>query len=127
MHHIIRFNSSKFDVSKEDKNPINPIYGQSLLLWLKSKLSGEVQMNEPDTEDWGWYTYIEWAGRSYMLGASAEEDGPNGCEWVFQVEKYRTFKEKLFGKEKMSPNDECLLFFKKIFDAEPEFKNVSIE
>ena len=127
MHFIIRFTTDKFDVTKEDENPINPIFGQSLLLWLKDKVSDKLEFDEPDAEDWGWYTYISWAGRSYMLGASTEGDGKNGNEWVFQVDKLRTFKEKLFGKEKMTKEDQCLLFFKSIFDSEPEFKDVEIE
>jgi len=127
MHYIITFNTSKFDVTKEDENPINPIYGQSLLVWLKNKVSTTVQLNEPDTEDWGWYSTIDWKGRSYLLGASAAESDSSDYEWVFQVDKQRTFKEKLLGKNKMTKDDDCLLFFKTIFDAEPEFKNVTIE
>ena len=86
-----------------------------------------VQLHEPDTEDWGWYTTINWRGRSYLLGASASESDSSDYEWVFQVDKHRTFTEKLLGKAKMAKNDECLLFFKSVFDAEPEFKNVVIE
>ncbi len=124
MHFIIRFKTDKFDVTKESENPINPIFGQSLLLWLKGILSEKFEFDEPDAEDWGWYTYISWAGRSYMLGVSTEGDSN---EWVFQVDKLRTFKEKLFGKEKMTKEDQCLLFFKSVFDSDPEFKNVEIE
>lgn len=127
MHYMIRFNTSKFDVTKEDENPINPIYGQSLLLWLKEKVSETVEMDKPDTEDWGWYTLIQWEGRRYMLGSSAMKNGDNSYEWVFQVDRRRSLKEKLFGKEKMTKEDKCLLFFKSIFDKEPEFKNVEIE
>ena len=127
MHYIIRFTTSKFDVTREDENPVNPIYGQSLLKWLEDKVSDTVQLHEPDTEDWGWYTTINWRGRSYLLGASASESDSSDYEWVFQVDKHRTFTEKLLGKAKMAKNDECLLFFKSVFDAEPEFKNVVIE
>lgn len=127
MHYIITFNTSKFDMTREDENCINPIYGQSLLVWLKNKVSATVQLDEPDTEDWGWYSTIDWKCRSYLLGASAAESDLSDYEWVFQVDKQRTFSEKLLGKNKMTKDDECLLFFKAIFDAEPEFKNVTIE
>mgnify|MGYP000709869705 FL=1 len=127
MHHIISFVTKMFDVTKEDENPINPIYGQSLLLWLKDQVAETVQLENPDAEDWGWYSNIEWKGRTYMLGASATESDSSGYEWVFQVEKKRTIKEKLFGREKMAKDDECLLFFKSVFTAEPEFKGVTVE
>jgi len=127
MHHSISFVTEKFDVTKEDENSINPIYGQSLLLWLKEQVAETVQLEKPDTEDWGWYTTIDWKGRPYILGASAMESDQNGYEWIFQVEKNRTIKEKLFGREKMGKDDECLLFFKSVLNAEPEFKGVAVE
>ena len=37
MAHVIRFRTDKFDVSKERPNPINPIPGESLLLWLRER------------------------------------------------------------------------------------------
>lgn len=127
MHYMIRFKSSNFDVTQEDENPINPIYGQSLLAWAREKLAGELELEEPDAEDWGWYTYTSFNGRSYMLGASAELDEEKSYEWIFQVDKHRSFKEKLFGKEKMSASDECLLFFKSLFEKEPGFEGVEVE
>ena len=127
MHHIITFTSPKFDMSKEKENPINPIYGQSLLLWLKEKLKGTLTMPEPGTEDWGWYTDIEWEGKTYLLGSVALEADDGDHEWIFQVHKNRTFFEALLGKEKMTKNDSCLLYFKNIFEAEPSFNNVKIK
>lgn len=127
MHHIITFVTDKFDVTKEDENPINPIYGQSLLLWLKEQVAETVSLESPDTEDWGWYTTIDWKGRSYLLGASAAEGENGSFEWVFQVDKNRTFKEKLLGREKMKKDDECLLFFQSVFNSEPEFMDVAVE
>ena len=136
MQHLISFTTSKFDVRQEDKNPINPIYGQSLLLWLRDILKGEIEITEPDYEDWGWYCDIDWHGRNYMLGASSEVDigqfssldePPKGVYWMFQIDKQRSLLEKILGKEKMTPDDECLKFFKSLFDAQPEFHNVQIE
>ena len=126
MHHIITFVTDKFDVTKEDENPINPIYGQSLLLWLKDQVAETILLEKPEAEDWGWYTTINWKGRSYLLGASAMESD-NSFEWVFQVDKNRTIKEKILGREKMDKTDECLLFFKSVFSSEPEFKGISVE
>ena len=127
----IGFKTSKFDVSKEDENPNNPIYGQSLLIWLEKEVSDELSFDEPDAEDWGWYSLLEWKGREYLLGATAYfEDGDDPTselEWVFQVDKHRSFTEKLLGREKMTETDECLQYFKSIFENHNEFNNVTLE
>lgn len=130
MSKAIHFSTSMFDVSKERKNPINPVYGISLLLWLQQELRGKVAITEPDAEDWGWYSELEWQGSSYLVGASASyEDGDEQTaelEWVFQVDKYRSVTEKLFGKNKMTDADSCLLFFKEIFEKHPEIRGVEV-
>jgi hypothetical protein len=131
VHITISFKTSKFDVSNENKNPINPIYGESLLKWLKLELGSAHEITEPDAEDWGWYSNITWKGREYMLGASAyyeEGDDPTSeLEWVFQIDKQRSFKEKLLGKEKISRNDECVLLFKSKFEAESDITSIVFE
>ena len=130
MNHAIHFKTSLFDVSKEKVNPINPIYGISLLEWLKEELKGKLEITEPDAEDWGWYSELVYQGNNYLIGTSAYfEEGDNPAEeleWVFQVEKNRSFKQKLFGKNKMSATDSCFLFFKKLLENHPNIKNVQI-
>jgi len=130
MNKAIHFKTSMLDVSREKENPINPVYGISLLLWLKQELTGEVEIMEPDAEDWGWYSELEWEGNNYLLGSTAffeEGDDPDSeLEWVFQVDKYRSFKEKLFGKNKMSEDDSCFVFFKKLFENHPKIKDVEV-
>ncbi len=131
MHIAISFKTSMFDVSKENKNPINPIYGESLLRWLKQELDSEFEITEPDAEDWGWYSYITWNNRQYMLGASSyfeEGDDPKSeLEWIFQIDKPRSLKEKILGREKISTADECVLFFKSKFEAQPDINSVAFE
>ena len=131
MHIAISFKTSKFDVSKERENPINPIFGESLLKWLKSEVESDFDISEPDAEDWGWYSYIDWKGRQYMLGASTyfdEGDDPKSeLEWILQIDKSRTFIEKLFGKEKISNSDECVLYFKSKLESEPQIGSISFE
>jgi len=120
-----------FDVSKERENPINPIFGESLLKWLKVEIGSEFELTEPDAEDWGWYSYISWNGRKYMLGAStyfAEGDDPKSeLEWIFQIDKQRSFKEKLLGREKLNNSDDCVLFLKSKLESEPQINSVSFE
>lgn len=124
---VIRFTTSLFDVTKERPNDINPIYGESLLIWLAEKLKGEVVVSEPQTEDWGWYVDIDWKGRSYMLGASASDEENGQREWVLQIVKHRTFKERVLGKEKMTAEDECSTHLRKLFENEKAFSNVSVD
>ena len=131
MQFTISLKTSMFDVSKEDENPINPIFGQSLLVWLKDKISDSVEIETPDAEDWGWYSYIDWKGRKYLLGSTAyfeEGDDPSAeIEYIFQVDKVRTLKEKLLGREKMSHKDECFTFMKSLFESEKDINSVVAE
>ena len=107
MTRVIRFKTAKFDVSKERPNPINPISGESLLLWLRERVRPDLAMSEPDAEDWGWYAFVQWRGRSYLLGSIAYDEENGEREWLLQIDKYRSLTEKLFGRAKMSKDDEC--------------------
>ena len=124
---VIRFTTSLFDVTKERPNPINPIPGESLLLWLRERARPRFDVSEPDAEDWGWYSSVIDNGRHYMLGVSAS-DGENGeWEWVLQIVKHRSLLEKLLGREKMSEADQCALFFQDLLTDEVNFKDVSVD
>ena len=127
MARVIRFTTSKFDVSKERPNPINPIPGESLLLWLRSQTPPGIEMSEPDAEDWGWYSTVEWKGRSYLLGASASEEDDGQREWILQIDKHRSVREKLLGREKMSNDDECAEYFERLLEREPSFSAISVD
>ena len=126
---VIRFRTAIFDVSKERSNPINPIHGESLLIWLQEKAKGQAAVTDAEAEDWGWYSFVEWNGRQYMLGSSAsdEEEGEQDREWVLQVEKQRSFAEKLFGREQMKPADDCASFFMALLTQESDFKGVAFD
>lgn len=126
MARVIRFTTDKFDVSKERPNPINPIPGESLLVWLRDRAQPRTLMTEPDAEDWGWYSYVDWNGRQYLIGASASED-EGEREWILQIDKQRTMKEKLLGREAMTVDDECADFFQGLLEAEAAFKGVSVD
>lgn len=127
MARVIRFRTAKFDVSQERPNPVNPIPGESLLLWLKERARPDVAVSEPDAEDWGWYASVEWQGCLYLLGASADEDDQGEWEWILQIEKQRSLMEKILGREKMSKDDECAQYFQRLLESEPGFQDVSID
>jgi hypothetical protein len=44
-----------------------------------------------------------------------------------QVEKQRSVKEKLLGREKMVKEDQCAQFFQDLLEQEPSFKKVSVD
>jgi hypothetical protein len=118
----ITFRTSKFDVSKETENQANQIYGESFLLWLKEIAKDRIELPEPDYEDWGWYSDVEWNGRVYMLGASSDD----GSTWFFHITKQRTLKEKLFGKEKIDESDGCWNYLLSLIKSEPNFKEIEL-
>jgi len=126
MTRVIRFITDKFDVSKERPNPINPIPGESLLRWLRERAAPRATLTEPDAEDWGWYSFLDWEGRQYLLGASATQDG-NGFEWVLQIDKQRSMKEKLLGRAPMTADDACAAYFQALLEQETAFKDVSVD
>ncbi len=127
MTRVIRFNTAKFDVAKERPNPINPIPGESLLLWLRERAKPHVEVTEPDAEDWGWYSFVDWKGRQYLLGSSASDEESGQREWILQIDKQRSVKETLMGREKMAADDDCAQFFQQLLEDEPSFTSVSVD
>jgi hypothetical protein len=115
---VVRFNTKMFDVSRERPNPLNPIAGESLLIWLKDKLSPGYQVTEPDAEDWGWYSHIEWAGTTYMLGSCASEPEAGERERVLQIVRSRSLKERLLGRGNATTTDSCVTHIVKLLGSE---------
>ncbi|WP_196159652.1 hypothetical protein [Reinekea sp. G2M2-21] len=130
MNQAIHFKTSLFDVAAERENPINPIYGLSLLEWLQSESLAELTFAKPEPEDWGWYCKIYFEGKSYLIGSCAllevGEKQEGEVEWVLQVVKHRSFYDKLLGREKMDASDPCCRYFMNLFESRPEFKDVQL-
>lgn len=127
MQAAIHFHTRLFDVSLEPENPINPIRGQSLLEWLRTRVPAQLDMTDADAEDWGWYAHVSWEGRTYMVGAAANESADGKHEWVLSLTKHRSLKERVLGKAKMAGDDPCLVFFHGLIAQEPGFEKVSVE
>ena len=131
MNVAISFKTAMFDLSKEHENMINPIYGESFLIWLKEQFKGEIQVTDPFMEDWGWYSNIFLQGRTYLVGSSVffeEDDDPKSeLKWLIQIDKHRSFIEKLLGSAKISETDECVLLLKSKLQAEPKMQSVVFE
>jgi hypothetical protein len=128
MAHLISFTTGRFDVSGEKPNPINPIAGQSVLLWLREELSrAQYRVTEPDTEDWGWYIDVESAAASYLIGASADPtDPPSTVAWVVQVHKKRSMTDKLLGRNKMAADDPLFALIERIVRGDARIEQVSV-
>jgi hypothetical protein len=124
MHPVIHFQSRIFDLRSEPENPINPIHGSSLLDWLRPRIPN---MSDPSPEDWGWYSHLTLEGRSYLIGSCAHESPDGNHEWVLQIDKSRSLKEKLFGQAKMATTDPCFVLICGLIQQESGFTSISVE
>jgi hypothetical protein len=129
MAHVLTLTTSKFDISREAPNPINPIAGQGILSWIRSKLEGtSFVATVPEPEDWGWYMDVAGPGATYLVGASGEAEGEShDVDWTIQVHKHRTAMEKLTGRNKLTDDDPLVSLLAGIFRETPGFRDVEIE
>lgn len=129
MAHVLSFRTARFDVSGETPNQINPIAGQSVLAWLRQELmKAGYTATEPDTEDWGWYIDVEGNGASYLVGASADAEGTEpDVDWTVQIEKLRSVKDKLLGRNKMTPDDALSALVEKIVRADATIEELLVD
>lgn len=136
MAHTITLKSARFDPAAEAPNPINPIAGQALLLWLRARLVGAGwTVSEPAAEDWGWYMDVSRDGATYLVGASGEAEPPDGAaapsgreiEWVLQVERHRTLGDKLLGRNRLGANEPLTAALQQWLRAEPDMRDVEVD
>jgi hypothetical protein len=127
MHTVLRFKTALLNVEQERPNPINPIHGESLLQWLAKRWKGDSPISEASPEDWGWYAYVSWFNRRYMLGASCSDPSEGEREWVLQVVKQRTLVERLFGREKALSTDACVSAIRRLLESEPAFHSITLD
>ena len=129
MAHLVSFRTAKFDVRTEEPNPINPIFGQSVLNWLRPMLAhARCSATQPATEDWGWYMDVQCEGASYLVGASADAENSTPLhEWIVQVHKHRSLKDKLFGRNKMAVDDPLVALIERFVRADPQFLDVLVD
>jgi hypothetical protein len=134
MAHLVSFRSARFDVRAEDPNPINPIPGQGVLRWLRAELArANCTVTEPSTEDWGWYVDVEAEGAHYLVGASADVEGSTSdlegstpdIEWMLQVHKHRSLKERILGLNKMAADDPLVARIEGLVRGDPRISDVS--
>ena len=130
---LISFKTSLFDPGKERPNPINPIAGESVLIWLRDNAFGsQFVSTEPDAEDWGWYTEVTAGGSAYLVGASGQFEDEEGSgkvdlEWMIQVEKQRSLKQKILGRNKLQSDDVLVAAILGAVKRDPAFSDVQME
>jgi hypothetical protein len=129
MPHLVSFRTARFDVRAEQPNPVNPIAGQAVLNWLRAHLANaRFTASEPDAEDWGWYIDVQGEGASYLVGASADaESATPDVEWIIQVHKHRSLKDKLFGQNTLAVDDPLVAVIERLVRAEPQFSEVVVD
>lgn len=112
----IWFDSGRWDIESEPENDVNPIRGQSFLAWLRSELEAlGYQVSGPDTEDWGWYLAVRCPGGHYQVGSIAwPSDKAGRADWMVQVWRHRSLRERLSGTGRMSRSDALMLALERI-------------
>lgn len=129
MAQLISFSTGKFDVSKETPNPINPIFGEALLNWVRERLAGTgYTATAPQPEDWGWFIDVQGQGSRYLLGASGQPERPvPDVDWVIQVHRKRSFTDKLAGRNVMAADDPLVGLVESFLRSDPEFRDIQID
>ena len=130
MAYLITFDSNYFDLENEKPNPINPIHGHSLGLWLTKQLKEKsIDTTDVDAEDWGWYIDVSLDNNKYLVGfiahpAESESEVP---ELMVQIHKQRSFKEVITFKGKMDSSDKLLNIISEIINNFDSAKNIDIQ
>lgn len=129
MAHLFTFQTARFKPGDERPNPINPIGGEAVLLWLAAALTSQgFETGEPDTEDWGWYTHVKANGRTYLLGASGEwPDSGAATEWSVQLELHRSLRERLTGANKLTEHDPVSLAIESMLRAHADVSGLAVD
>ena len=128
MTHLVTFTSSRFAVSAETPNPINPIAGEGVLKWLQRELSAAgYEVTAPEPEDWGWYIYVRRQEISYLVGASSDVDQPDPREWIIQIHRQRSFMDKLAGRNKLTDDDPLTAHIERLVRASVGVLNVRVD
>ena len=128
MAHLITFRSSHFDLAKDAPHPINPIAGEGVLRWLRAQLlTRGYEVTDVAAEDWGWYVEAAMGEAVYMVGLSAEPNADRSVECKIQIERHRTFFERLTGAAKMGYDDPLTTAIEHIIRDLPDASRIDVE
>jgi len=111
MHVDITCKTDRFNLSIVGEDFINDCcFGEDFSKWLVTALEAEgIDADLICMEDFGWANQASLNGASYLIcvaGNSEEEPGrPNYGTWHIMIERHRTIKEKILGRNKTTPSD----------------------
>jgi hypothetical protein len=127
MPHLITFQTDKFDPAAEQENPHNPIAGEAVLKWLREQIAPAFALSDPEPEDFGWISSADINEQVYLVGASADLDQEQPIEWAIQIDKRRSFMDKLRGRNQHEPDDPLTAAIQSAIESEPAFKEISVD
>lgn len=71
---------------------------------------------------------VEGPGGAYLVGASAEADGTTtDVEWVVQVHRVRSMKDKLLGRNKLEPGDPLCSLIERLVRTDSAMNLLSVD
>ena len=132
MHIDVNCKTDKFNLSIEGEDFINPCcFGEDFSQWLVDTLESKgIEADIICMEDFGWANYAKHSGATYLVcvaGNSDEKpDNLNYGTWHVMIEKKRSFKDMIFGKNKTKTSDPLVHEVTKILKAEG-FSDVIVE
>jgi hypothetical protein len=103
--------TDRFNLSVVGDDFINDCcFGEDFSKWLVAALQAQgVAADLICMEDFGWANTAEYQGASYLMcvgGTSDEErDRPNYGMWHVVLERHRTLKDRLLGRNKTARSD----------------------
>jgi len=127
------FHTRRFNLTQPRAHYINPTcFGDDAAAWLRERLNERgIAASEPAQEDWGWYIEAAHDGSPYFIGVGGNTDdetaGSDAGEWRFIVEKRRSWREKLAGKNAMTPDDALLNLLRGMVEREPDMRVIGVE
>ena len=72
--------------------------------------------------------FIKMDDGSYLVGASADADGSTpDVEWVIQVHRHRSLKDKLLGRNKLAVDDPLVTLIERIVRGDSQISSVSVD
>ena len=68
------------------------------------------------------------ADGSYMVGASADASEPaERVDWVIQVERVRSLKERLLGRSLLAADDPLCVLIERLVRADQDNQDITVE
>lgn len=125
------FETGRFNVTQPKEYYINECcYGEDTAAWLRDRLAElSIGVTEPEQEDWGWYVYVYYNEDRYFIGItghSVDKSSGNRGEWALMVEKRRSLKEVITGKNRLVESEPIFDILKRLIEAQPDMMFLGI-